>query len=533
MGQFSVRWCLAVGVTIAIWSTLIGCRDTSGLSTAEFERQQQVVDRALVEELFDASIRLLSDTDQLSTSETLTQSMNHLGQWLAVQPKRDDWQLDPLVQRLPASLAESAVVEALPRRAFGAGDGWALQETIWLRDAAQHVAGKINDPLQQAQALWRWTARQVALAPESSAAETRLARQAWEIMVLGHGTAVERAWIFMLLARQRGLQVVFLALPASGEGAAPRPWLPALVHDDHLYLFDPRLGLPLTHGAEGANLTLADVLKDSKRLEPLPLASAPETTLRPEDALRLVALVEASPCVLAERFRAVELRLSGEQRMVLSLDSTELAARLRKHAAIVDVLPWTLPLQRFIDRREASREQLLQAAEDLRPFRDPPELQTLWYARVLHLRGKLTGESGATTHYLTTRTREDELNAWFAAKANEVGQLDAAKLAEARKKIPPEILARYRRAKAYATYWLGLVSLERGGDDAALNYLQDRLGSVESEFPLRENAALLVAEALEHQGKQAEAIAAYHAVAGPAKVDAQSRVVRLEETLKR
>ena len=59
-------------------------------------------------------------------------------------------------------------------------------------------------------------------------------------------TPLQCAWVFMLLARQAGLDVVLLAVPPIAKsGSNRRPWVAALFSSDDFYLFDFTYGLPI------------------------------------------------------------------------------------------------------------------------------------------------------------------------------------------------------------------------------------------------------------------------------------------------
>ncbi len=106
--------------------------------------------------------------------------------------------------------------------------------------------------------------------------ENALPHRPWQILLYGRGTAEQRAWVFALLCRQQGLDVVMLELAGaerpvgSKQPAARQPrddfWLPAAGVDGQLYLFDTRLGLPIPGpGGEGV-ATLDQVQQDDDAL---------------------------------------------------------------------------------------------------------------------------------------------------------------------------------------------------------------------------------------------------------------------------
>ena len=66
--------------------------------------------------------------------------------------------------------------------------------------------------------LFDWTIRNIALDRDSL---DRTPQMPWETLLLGHGTAMERAWVFILLARQQGLDAAVLATYAPGAVGEP------------------------------------------------------------------------------------------------------------------------------------------------------------------------------------------------------------------------------------------------------------------------------------------------------------------------
>ena len=149
-----------------------------------------------------------------------------------------------------------------PTLAIQPHEGRLLQEAVWLRDVGRWTQGDSFDDVARATALFDWIVRNVQLDADSAA----LPYRPWEVLINGHGTAEQRAWVFALMARQLGLDVVVLEVPDANPPAAGKSkfWLPALLSDGKLYLFDTRLGLPIP-GKDGQGVaTLADLASRSR-----------------------------------------------------------------------------------------------------------------------------------------------------------------------------------------------------------------------------------------------------------------------------
>jgi hypothetical protein len=137
-----------------------------------------------------------------------------------------------------------------------------LESCFLLRDAARawDLPEKMS-PLDRANFCFRWVVRQVALH------ETRdelLPPQF--VLRRGSGNSGERAFVFLALLKQFNLDGCILALPGDGP---IRPWLVGVLiegkEQSDIYLFDPRLGLPVP-GPDGKGIATLGQFKDPAKL---------------------------------------------------------------------------------------------------------------------------------------------------------------------------------------------------------------------------------------------------------------------------
>ncbi len=142
--------------------------------------------------------------------------------------------------------------------------------------AAEDPAVRLT-PLEQATAAFNWVTRQVRLEERSL---WRWSVPPYLGLRRGRGTALERALIFLDLLRQMNVddeqgKPLIGCLVGNGTKANPEGdqsiWAVGVLIDNELYLFDPRLGLPVP-GPNGQGVaTLAQVLKTDARVpDPLP-----------------------------------------------------------------------------------------------------------------------------------------------------------------------------------------------------------------------------------------------------------------------
>ncbi len=96
----------------------------------------------------------------------LSQVMAWLNQWIRQSDPKTDWQRDPLLDTLDATLrgdaelAKRISIEALVARAFQPDDARHIQEAIWLRDISRWTHGDGFDDVSRATALFDWTGAQ-------------------------------------------------------------------------------------------------------------------------------------------------------------------------------------------------------------------------------------------------------------------------------------------------------------------------------------------------------------------------------------
>jgi len=389
----------------------------------------------------------------------LDQIVDWLNQWVIRRSGEVESTADPLISKLPKNLQELPAMKRLSRFAFSKFDGRVLEETLWFRRTSEQIKSKLppeqqSDDLALAQALFDWTIRNIQL-DAADPAKTRL-HFPWQILFYGHGTAEERAWAFICLARQQRLDVVMLA--ARGSSGVLQPWLPALFHQDQLYLFDTNLGLAIP-GPPGEPprqpllrrpATLAEVAADDGLLRQLDLDAEHPYPRKAADATEVVALIEASPSSLSKRMRLVQSQLAGERRMVLTVDPSALGERLKVIPQVKGVQLWTLPfetLARQAELDQPTREALQR--ELLGVIANP----VLWKARALHLHGNVSGKEGASFLYLQSRPP--------------TAIIKGSGLPERQQELTLE-------AKQTASYWLGLVSYDGGDYRQAIDFFSRR-----------------------------------------------------------
>lgn len=450
--------------TAVLVASLAGCTDPGGSTGAQApsEVAQKVEREELGRQLLASGADMLdgldsfveggSDFRETTTEEAVRQTVRRLNEGLVL------------------ILGETSQQELL-----SVEDGKVLREIVWLRDAGRFAVGDTTDPLARAEKLFDWVVRNIQLIPDDASAGELLPYLPWHSLVFGRGTALDRAWLFQLLARQQGLDVVLLAYPDTKDVAQPHWWCPALVVDapengkpPRLYLFEPRWGVPIPGPGGKGVATLDEVVADDKLLRALDIDADHPYPVKAADLKKLVALVETSSPYVAARFAKLEQALSGQDKLILSFDRAGLAAKLDKHPQIESVSEWPLRDKRYEASREKSAYEALSV--QLRAFsRRPRNLETgqvvgmppLWRARVRHLSGKYYLNMAETDPAL----RQLAINRWYQMARPSEEDLAPLRLDE----VNWEYL---HRMKQHATYWLGLVAYDLGNYDTAVEFFQ-------------------------------------------------------------
>jgi len=427
----------------------------------------------------------------------------------------------------------------------------ALEEAVVSRDLSRWARGEEADDVSRARHLFDWVVRNVQLEPDRRQHEGKTAihvmQMPWETMFFGRGTATERAWVFMLLARQQGLETAVLALEESlpSGGSKLRQWAVGVLSEGNVYVFDPTLGLPLP-APDGVRLdeqgqleikpaTLAQLAADDRLFRQLDLGPDRPYPRKAAELKKVVALVDGTPWWLSQRMRAVESRLGGDNRMVLSISPTASASRWKACPGVSDVRLWTVGYETVFQRILLGPEFATWQVAMMAPFtvrtaaggaastqtaqtqqapmfwetspeaaarqtrsrqaisEDRPETipaAPLRMGRLLHLRGRFLGQPSATWCYQLARMSDRQL-----------AELNSPETAQ-----QVEVL---RMAKQFATYWLGVLAYEQRNYPSARDYLLARTLEAYPRSPWTAGAKYNLGRVYEAEKQYAKAIQQY------------------------
>lgn len=460
--------------------------------------------------------------------------VSQLNQWIILQSRLADWRRDPLLATLPEQLQKLPQLADLETMGFSPPDGIELRQAMWLRDASNWAAGETQNDLERAKRLFDWVVRNIQLDATDDADAPRLA---WHTLLLGHGPAIDRAWLFMLLARQQGLDVVMLACPPTDGDSPPQPWVPALVLNEELYLFEPALGLPIP-GPDGRPATLAQAAGDDGLLRQLDLDDEHPYEMTSARLQAVTAMIEASPMYLSQRMALLESQLAGEQKVVLSVDAASLADSLRQCKHVADARVWALPYERLAAQARLGLKGKQRLAAEFEPFVVPfPRevkkkvvmVPALWKGRVLHLLGEFSGEEGAMRYYQVSRPSESELARGPAILQEERADLRGKITNDEWRQAANRFSQLAPMAKHNASYWLGLIAFESQNYTTAADYFAKRTIDVDVNSPWRAGALYNLARAEEALDQTEDAVSVYRQIESPQRHGNLLRARWLEE----
>jgi tetratricopeptide (TPR) repeat protein len=432
----------------------------------------------------------------------LEQIVDRANQWLRNQPEADAkaagaWRLDPLLAGLPAALREATgVADAITEQplrdgVFASWEGRLLEQAVWCRDISQWARGQTLSDLEAVAALFDWTVRNIQL-DEPDAVTPIL--HPWQALAYGHGSVELRAWAFIELCRQQGVDAVILQ-PAAGADGTPAPLLAAALVDEKLYLFDPQLGLPVP-GEAAAIATLDEAAENPELLRRLDLSDDEKYALTSVQLAKVDAFVAASHVQLARRSLRLEAALEGEEFVRLSAGAQDLADKLAKHGRVGEVKLWPRPFEAVADEFSLKQSRRVAARQEFQPFAERP---LLWKARVMHFQGdKDVRASERGDPLAQARLGHQDALALYQDPTVRPSDDKLEKLAEDKQRV-------YKAAKSASSCWVGLLSYDRQKYDVAAAWLE-RLLDREPRGKWAQGARYNLARTHEALGQTDEAI---------------------------
>jgi uncharacterized membrane protein YkoI len=268
-----------------------------------------------VEQPLERARNILRKDGDLSACRLALQQVNaHLADPKTQQPPSLSAARQAELRQQQLILDESELAEVTSPH-FTLLDGHHLELCLLLRDAARALETRPRadlhvEPQVEAAAAFAWVVRQVGLDQiESDLAHERRVLAPQFVLRRGYGSPLARSLLFLGLVEQLGLDGCLLALPGE-SGKETRYWVCGVLGEkDQLYLFDPRLGIPLPGPGGKGIATLAEVEGKASPLRQLDFGKELAYDITPEQAANSEVHLAPSLSALAPRMELLETKL--------------------------------------------------------------------------------------------------------------------------------------------------------------------------------------------------------------------------------
>src|SRR5438874_3734600 len=249
-------------------------------------------------------------------------------------------QLNTYIHRNPAKKPEPVSDAEAFRKQFGLADGEFVEinsstftlldahyvdSCMLLRDAAYSLGVEGQPPLERAQAAFGWVVRQVQLREPSG----RLPLVPTQFVLRrGWGSSLERSLAFLAMLQQMGVPGCVIAYQE--EGANPRvlPLIGTLV-DKEIFLFEPRLGMPLPAPDGKGIATLRQVRASDKPFAALAMDATHSYDITAEQLRHAEILLTVPLSALGTRMKLLDGILGGRQKLRSFVDGPALLKEFR------------------------------------------------------------------------------------------------------------------------------------------------------------------------------------------------------------
>lgn len=353
MSRVSIAFGILAGIVIACLPFLAaGCGNSP---TAQKEDPSQQTKKA---DPWEATAeRLRRERDLSACKSALGQLNNELSERtdVAGAPGLTNEAEAALKSFVP--LSSDDILELRPA-AFTSLDPAYLAECFYLRDAAQSLDASGLPAIEQARLGFAWVCRQLYLMPWEHERDGFIpAVPTTYALRRGSGSGLERAYVFLALLQQMGLDACLIG----GAGAAEKftavfdeekrkialrrgPfWAVGIRNGSDIALFDPWRG-------ERVPGTLAEVKADPNRLKAWFEDKARPWDVTPDEVRNATVCLAVPLSSQAPRLAVLEKRLQAETGVRLSIDAAGLKSRFAAsapHGPAVEAKFWNPPRDRF------------------------------------------------------------------------------------------------------------------------------------------------------------------------------------------
>jgi hypothetical protein len=493
------------------------------------------------------SLPILGRFDRDGLLREFTNAMNA---WGNSKPKFGSWKKPEILASLPAAIQSLDFAQRLDRFQFGAPESeylwqcrlfrdisnWVLERPYrdqvfspWLESKKQSLSLQDALQLEQSLKLFDWTVRNVALEGEASGIEKPIIDPVplqsdagvgcrtlpWQTAMFGHGDAIQRIRVFTQLLFQQNIPAVFLAVEASESPATRQLWAVGVPVGDELYLFEPRLGLPLPLADEPGVATFRNATEEPSILRRAKVPGRFDYAFTSADLSHLVALMDVEPFAIGYGMRVLEQHLAGENRMRLTCDPEVIRSQIATIAPHLKIELWNNPwLAHEINL------MVRQQVNDKTPFGINYQIENGAYlydtvlsnSRLAHFRGQFETThdvNGAPNRYMSSRIDDASLEKLPYDLETQFKLQVLRMQTESQEDFQNRVgflQKSFRLAKLDANFFLGALQFDIGNWDSSIDWLEKRLYRVPGAERWRPQASYLIGRAFEQKGDVKKAL---------------------------
>lgn len=368
---------------------LSGC-DTKSVVVNPSKPQESRCD-----ELVANALEMMQPT-RLGITSNAEAAVGVLTQWSLIcgTPQGSDQTVSPEVETLLKGLVSSEELQSTGNRDFSKRDVEHIRECLLYKAMVDSALRRADADLGRSVELFYYVIRNIALLADDV---QTVPLTPYEVILLGRGSAEDRAWIFANLLRQLRIEAVILrpnrdeAQPKSEPETQSSHWLVGVLLDDEVYLFDTKLGLPIPSLKDDRRNTtvqtpasLSEVLKSEEVFRKLDISSEQPYPLKGDEFRNPRVELVGNRSFWVQRMKRLQIALSGEAVLIFDgLDDGDIGDGLvsriaglggerwnRKNLAI-----WLYPEKTMQSSLGLQSSQRQRHRELFRPFGAPVNLQ--------------------------------------------------------------------------------------------------------------------------------------------------------------
>ncbi|MDR1053396.1 MAG: hypothetical protein LBL39_04395 [Planctomycetaceae bacterium] len=390
-------------------------------------------------------------------------------------------------------------------------DVYYLIQSIWLRDISNWARGDKQDVLERVKNIFDWTVCNISVRNRGIAAANNIAlplQLPWQSVLLGDGSELDRAWVFIELLRQQRIDAVMLAVEDSARVGGIFVWGVGVLVAGEVYVFVPDYGtaLPAKGGLEFAEdgrlecksiATFSQVLADDSLLRQLDISAERRFPVTSELLKKTAAFIVASPETVSMRMKVLEADLSGESSMILFTNINEQRKLFSASMSGVKVGVWDYPFHAKFD--QLFKYELLGKYLNIFMTTNPVKKQhnfPLWSGRIQYFKGEITGQGGAMTCYQDARISDREM-------------MELRAVPEIRNN--KTLLQILQLTTNQAVFWIGIASFEINSKENAKDSMKGLLLETVNAWSVSES--YILGRISEQEKNYAEAITHYEKAA--------------------